>query len=135
MKEAYAVRRTVPPSAEIQASIDRLLSKGMVDDPQRMLSELARLGARLIIQRAVEVDGRQDLLGAARALRGVQAPLALRRQAGGAVPGRDLVAGPPERPEGGRDLRLGVHRRRRSCAGGSALGDARGQGRLARARA
>jgi hypothetical protein len=29
------VRRTVPPSAEIQASIDRLLSKGMVDDPRR----------------------------------------------------------------------------------------------------
>src|SRR5436305_6430336 len=54
MKEAYAVRRTVPPSAEIQASIDKLLSKGMVDDPQKMLSELARLGAKLIIQRAVE---------------------------------------------------------------------------------
>ena len=54
MKEAYAVKRTVPPSAEIQASIDKLLSKGMVDDPQKMLSELARLGARLIIQRAVE---------------------------------------------------------------------------------
>jgi putative transposase len=48
------VRRTVPPSAEIQASIDKLLSKGMVDDPQEMLSELARMGARLIIQRAVE---------------------------------------------------------------------------------
>src|SRR5438270_1683862 len=54
MKEAYAVRRTVPPSAEIQASIDKLMPKGMVDDPQKMLSELARLGARLIIQRAVE---------------------------------------------------------------------------------
>src|SRR5450631_1442996 len=54
MKEAYAVRRTVPPSAEIQASIDKLMSRGMVDDPQKMLSELARLGARLIIQRAVE---------------------------------------------------------------------------------
>src|SRR5436190_5376144 len=54
MKEAYAVRRTVPPSAEIQASIGKLLSKGLVDDPQKMLSELARLGARLIIQRAVE---------------------------------------------------------------------------------
>src|SRR5437660_727763 len=56
MKEAYAVRRTVPPSAEIQASIEELLSKGLVDDPQRMLSELARLGARLIIQRAVEEE-------------------------------------------------------------------------------
>src|ERR1700731_782432 len=56
MKEAYAVRRTVPPSAEIQASIDKLLARGMVDDPQKMLSELARLGARLIIQRAVEEE-------------------------------------------------------------------------------
>jgi hypothetical protein len=56
MKEAYAVRRTVPPSVEIQAEIDKLLSKGMVDDLQKMLSELARLGARLIIQRAVEEE-------------------------------------------------------------------------------
>src|SRR6202045_466627 len=65
MKEAYAVRRTVPPSAEIQASIDKLLSKGVVDDPQTMLSELARLGARLIIQRAVE-DEFDQWLGRAR---------------------------------------------------------------------
>jgi hypothetical protein len=65
MKEAYAVRRTVPPSAEIQASIDKLLSKGLVDDPQRILSELARLGARLIIQRAVE-DEFDQWLGRAR---------------------------------------------------------------------
>ena len=56
MKEAYAVRRTVPPSAEIQAEIDKLLGRGLVDDPQKMLSELARLGARLIIQRAVEEE-------------------------------------------------------------------------------
>ena len=56
MKEAYAVRRTVQPSAEIQTSIDKLLGKGMVEDPQKMLSELARLGARLIIQRAVEEE-------------------------------------------------------------------------------
>jgi putative transposase len=56
MKEAYAVRRTVPPSAEIQAKIDGLLGTGMVEDPQKMLSELARLGARLIIQRAVEEE-------------------------------------------------------------------------------
>jgi transposase-like protein len=56
LKEAYAVRRTVPPSAEIQAEIDRLLGERLVDDPQRMLSELGRLGARLIIQRAVEEE-------------------------------------------------------------------------------
>jgi putative transposase len=65
MKEAYAVRRTVPPSAEIQAEIDKVLSKGMVDDPQKMLSELGRLGARLIIQRAVE-DEFDTWLGRAR---------------------------------------------------------------------
>ena len=59
------MRRTVPPSAEIQAEIDKLLSKGMVDDPQKMLSELARLGAKLIIQRAVE-DEFDEWLGRAR---------------------------------------------------------------------
>src|SRR2546423_4378978 len=64
-KEAYAVRRTVPPSAEIQASIDKLLASRLVDDPQKMLSELARLGARLIIQRAVE-DEFDQWLGRAR---------------------------------------------------------------------
>src|SRR5436309_9554386 len=53
MKEAYAVRRTVPPSAEIQAEIDKLLGARLVEDPSRMRSELGRLGARLIIQRAV----------------------------------------------------------------------------------
>ena len=50
------MRRTVPPSAEIQAKIDGLLGSGMVEDPQKMLSELGRLGARLIIQRAVEEE-------------------------------------------------------------------------------
>jgi putative transposase len=69
LKEAYAVRRTVPPSAEIQASIDKLLGKGMVDDPQKMLPELARLGARLIIQRAVE-EKFDTRLGRARYERG-----------------------------------------------------------------
>src|SRR3954452_14405981 len=54
MKEAYAVRRTVPPSAEIEARIDRLLAVGVGDNPRESLSELAKLGARLIIQRAVE---------------------------------------------------------------------------------
>jgi len=36
MKKACAVRRTVPPSAEIQAEIDKLLGHGMVDDPPKM---------------------------------------------------------------------------------------------------
>jgi putative transposase len=56
MKEAYAVRRTVPPSAEIEAQIDRLLAVGVGDDPRAALSQLAKLGARLIIQRAVEEE-------------------------------------------------------------------------------
>jgi putative transposase len=65
MKEAYAVRRTVPPSAEIEEQIDRLLAVGVGENPRESLSELARLGARLIIQRAVE-DEFDAWLGRAR---------------------------------------------------------------------
>ena len=50
------MRRTVPPSAEIEARIDQLLAVGVGDNPSETLSELARLGARLIIQRAVEIE-------------------------------------------------------------------------------
>ena len=45
MKEAYAVRRTVPPSAEIEARIEQMLSVGVGENPCETLSELARLGA------------------------------------------------------------------------------------------
>ncbi len=48
------MRRTVPPSAEIEARIEQMLSVGVGENPRESLSELARLGARLIIQRAVE---------------------------------------------------------------------------------
>jgi putative transposase len=48
------VRRTVPPSAVIEEQIDELLAVGVGENPRESLSELARLGARLIIQRAVE---------------------------------------------------------------------------------
>jgi putative transposase len=65
LKEAYAVRRTVPPSAEIEAQIDQLLAVGVGENPRGALSELARLGARLIIQRAVE-DEFDAWLGRAR---------------------------------------------------------------------
>src|ERR1700733_11216684 len=65
MKEAYAVRRTVPPSAEIEAQIDELLAVGVGENPRESLSELAKLGARLIIQRAVE-DEFHARLGRAR---------------------------------------------------------------------
>src|SRR5215203_1263683 len=65
MKEAYAVRRTVPPSAEIEEQIDQLLAVGVGESPRESLSELAKLGARLIIQRAVE-DEFDAWLGRAR---------------------------------------------------------------------
>ena len=51
------MRRTVPPSAEIQQRIDDLLAAGLpASDAQGVLSELAHLGAQLIIQRAVEEE-------------------------------------------------------------------------------
>jgi putative transposase len=59
------VRRTVPPSAEIEGQIENLLAVGVGENPRESLSELARLGARLIIQRAVE-DEFDAWLGRAR---------------------------------------------------------------------
>jgi len=59
------VRRTVPPSAEIEDQIDQLLAVGVGENPREALSELAKLGARLIIQRAVE-DEFEAWLGRAR---------------------------------------------------------------------
>jgi putative transposase len=59
------VRRTVPPSAEIEEQIDNLLAVGVGENPRESLSELAKLGARLIIQRAVE-DEFDAWLGRAR---------------------------------------------------------------------
>lgn len=59
------MRRTVPPSAEIEDRIDELLAVGVGEDPRESLSALAKLGARLIIQRAVE-DEFDAWLGRAR---------------------------------------------------------------------
>jgi len=59
------VRRTVPPSAEIEDQIDELLAVGVGENPRESLSGLAKLGARLIIQRAVE-DEFDAWLGRAR---------------------------------------------------------------------
>src|SRR4051812_50063818 len=73
MKEAYAVRRTVPPSAEIEAQIDRLLAVGVGENPREALPELAKLGARLIIQRALEEEF-EAWLGRARYERRPEAP-------------------------------------------------------------
>ena len=71
------MRRTVPPSAEIEAQIDQLLAVGVGENPRESLSELARLGARLIIQRAVE-DEFDAWLGRARYERRPEAPPGLR---------------------------------------------------------
>src|SRR3954462_6338416 len=79
MKEAYAVRRTVPPSAEIEERIDALLAVGVGENPREALSELARLGARLIIQRAVEEEF-DAWLGRARYERRREAPPGLRNR-------------------------------------------------------
>jgi transposase-like protein len=59
------VKRTLPPSAEIEEQIDQLLAVGVGENPRQSLSELAKLGARLIIQRAVE-DEFDAWLGRAR---------------------------------------------------------------------
>src|SRR5215216_519561 len=64
-RRTYAVRRTVPPSAVIEEQIDELLAVGIGENPRESLSELASLGARLIIQRAVE-DEFDAWLGRAR---------------------------------------------------------------------
>src|SRR5438876_155635 len=240
MKEAYAVKRTVPPSAEIEEQIDRLLAVGVGENPRESLSELAKLGARLIIQRAVEdefdawlgraryelparlparaaqlreraaqrvsppqaadrggraragdpadpggcrdvrlqavpagyqvgadrafegagdrrvrawpvdarrgvavregraretleVDRLQSVRGAARTLRGVQAPRPLRHQPRGVVSRRDLHLRSSERAQGGRAGRLGIHRRRRAHPAFGGVGDARVARGLARA--
>ena len=71
------MRRTVPPSAEIEEQIDQLLAVGVGENPRESLSELARLGARLIIQRAVE-DEFDAWLGRARYERRAEAPPGLR---------------------------------------------------------
>jgi putative transposase len=74
LKEVYAERRTVPPSAEIEARIDGLLAGGLAaEDPQGALSELASLGAKLSIQRAVE-NKFDEWLGRARYERKPEAP-------------------------------------------------------------
>ena len=71
------MRRRVPPSAEIEEQIDRLLAVGVGESPREALSELARLGARLIVQRAVE-DEFDAWLGRARYERRREAPPGLR---------------------------------------------------------
>ena len=103
------MRRTVPPSAEIEEQIDQLLAVGVGENPRETLSELARLGARLIIQRAVE-DEFDAWLGRARYERRPEYQRGLRngglrngfrprrvQTARGGARGRD-PAGPRRRP-------------------------------------
>jgi len=68
------VRRTVPPSAEIERKIDDLLAGGVAaGESGGPLSELAKLGAKLIIQRAVEEEF-DSFIGRARYERNPEAP-------------------------------------------------------------
>src|SRR3954466_10136637 len=140
MKEAYAVRRTVPPSAEIEAQIDRLLAVGVGEHPREALSELAKLGARLIIQRAVE-DEFDAWLGRARYERRAEGAPGLRHgvwaaRGGAAGAAQRLSAAPgadgggrafgrdPAGPGGGRAVRVqAVPARHQAAADRAAAGD------------
>src|ERR687892_280546 len=114
-RRSYAVRRTVPPSAELEEQIDRLLSVGVGDHPRESLSELARLGARLIIQRAVE-DEFDAWLGRARYERRPEYQRGLRNYESGLRNGfrarglqaaeGELFRGDPPGARGGRAVRL-----------------------------
>jgi len=51
------VRRTLLPSVEIEKEIEALLAGERVDvHPLELVSELGRLGVRLVLQRAVEEE-------------------------------------------------------------------------------
>jgi transposase-like protein len=68
------VRRTLPPSTEIEQKIDGLLAGGIAaGESGGPLSELASLGAKLIIQRAVEEEF-DSFIGRARYERKPEAP-------------------------------------------------------------
>ena len=58
------MRRTVPPSAEIEVRIEQLLAVGVGANPRESLSALAKLGAQLTVQRAVEDEFGASLAGA-----------------------------------------------------------------------
>jgi putative transposase len=70
VKEDYAVKSRVASSVAVEAAIEELLAEGL-PDPER-LAELGRLGARLVMQRAVEEEV-EDFLGRARYQRTAEA--------------------------------------------------------------
>jgi putative transposase len=120
------VRRTVPPSAEIEEQIERLLAVGVGEHPREALSELAKLGAGLIIQRAVE-DEFDAWLGRARYERRPEAPPGLRNGFGPAQ-GADrrgrALGGDPPGPRGRRAVCLqAVSARQEAVAHRAAEGD------------
>src|SRR3982750_3105791 len=82
------------PSAELEAQIDQLLAVGVGEDPRAALSQLARLGARLIIQRAVEEEF-DAWLGRARYERRPDGPEGMRNgfRAADAADGRGRALG------------------------------------------
>src|SRR5262252_1198295 len=53
-KEDYAVTTRIAPSAAVEAAIEELLAEGLGDGER--LAEIGRLGARLVLQRAVEEE-------------------------------------------------------------------------------
>src|SRR4051794_16242415 len=139
MKEAYAVRRTVPPSAELEAQIDQLLAVGVGEDPHAALSQLAKLGARLIIQRRRR--GRVRRVAGPRALR---APARVRDRHAQRLPRADAadrrgraLGGDPAGPRGRRAVRLQALSARHQAAADRAVegvGDRRVRARAVDAR-
>ena len=126
------MRRTVPPSAEIEEQIDQLLAVGVGENPRESLSELAKLGARLIIQRAVE-DEFDAWLGRARYERRPDyqrgcATMTRASQRLSPAPGADArgraPGGDPAGQGGGRAVRLeAVPVQHEGLAHGAAAGD------------
>jgi hypothetical protein len=53
-EEYYAVERRVAATVPLEEELDRVLSEGILDSAR--LGEIARLGARLIIQRSLEEE-------------------------------------------------------------------------------
>ncbi len=102
-RRTYAVRRTLLPSAGIEKEIDAPLAGGCVDvHPLELVSELGRLGVRLVLQRAVEEEV-DEWLGPLRAATGGGAGQAQR------LPARRLRTG-----EG--DVAVEVPQVREACA-------------------
>ena len=52
--EDYAVTTRIAPSAALEAAIEEFLAEGLGDGGR--LAEIGRLGARLVLQRAVEEE-------------------------------------------------------------------------------